>query len=89
MHLRAHGDLIACAEAELSDKYSEEMQEKMQTDLTYRHEAGMNFNRITDDIIVGSCLQQPADADKYASAAHLDSLVLATWHEFLPHHVYT
>jgi hypothetical protein len=40
------------------------MQSKMGGVLTYRHEDGMNFAYILDDIIVGSCLQTPADLDR-------------------------
>lgn len=42
------------------------MQAKMGTSLTYVHEAGMNYNRITPDIIVGSCPQVASDVDTYA-----------------------
>jgi hypothetical protein len=51
-----------------SDDYTEEMQAKMGTTLTYRHEDGINWNFITPDLIVGSCLQTPEDADKLAAA---------------------
>ncbi len=37
--------------------------------LTYRHEDGMNYAHITDGLIVGSCLQTPADLDKCARRA--------------------
>ena len=47
-----------------SDEYTDVMQQRMGTSLTYRHEDGMNYNRILDDLIVGSCLQTPEDADK-------------------------
>ena len=36
--------------------------------LTYRHEDGTNYCRITDDLIVGSCLQQPRDLDACVAA---------------------
>lgn len=39
------------------------MQEKMGKNLVYTHEDGMNYNLIKNDIIVGSCLQAPADVD--------------------------
>ena len=52
---------------DLSAQYSEEMQQRMGANsLTYRHEDGMNYTRILDDLIVGSCLQTPADLDKCA-----------------------
>lgn len=51
-----------------SDDYTEEMQAKMGTTLTYRHEDGINYNFIMPDLIVGSCLQGPEDADKLAAA---------------------
>ena len=40
--------------------------------LTYRHEDGMNYARIMDGLIVGSCLQTPADLDKCARHASPD-----------------
>ncbi len=51
-----------------SDDYTEEMQAKMGTSLTYRHEDGINWNLVMPDLIVGSCLQTPEDADKLAAA---------------------
>ncbi|KAI3705510.1 hypothetical protein L1987_75749 [Smallanthus sonchifolius] len=52
---------------EKSDVYSTNMTEAMGAVLTYRHELGMNYNFITQDLIVGSCLQTPADVDKLRS----------------------
>lgn len=40
------------------------MQQKMGSVLTYRHEDGMNFAHVLDDLIVGSCLQTPQDLDR-------------------------
>jgi hypothetical protein len=40
------------------------MQEKMGSVLTYRHEDGMNFAHVLDDLIVGSCLQTSQDLDR-------------------------
>jgi hypothetical protein len=40
--------------------------------LTYRHEDGMNYARIVDGLLVGSCLQTPADLDKCARRARPD-----------------
>ncbi|KAK1396550.1 Phosphoglucan phosphatase DSP4, amyloplastic [Heracleum sosnowskyi] len=51
-------------EEEKSDEYSNNMTEAMGAVLTYRHELGMNYNFIRPDLIVGSCLQTPADVDK-------------------------
>lgn len=51
-----------------SDDYTEEMQAKMGTTLTYRHEDGINWNLVTPDLVVGSCLQTPEDADRLAAA---------------------
>jgi len=43
------------------------MQQRMgAASLTYRHEDGMNYNRILDDLIVGSCLQRAEDVDTLA-----------------------
>ena len=47
-----------------SDDYSSEMQSKMGGFLTYRHEDGMNFADVLDDLLVGSCLQTPSDLDR-------------------------
>ncbi|GFR41929.1 hypothetical protein Agub_g2722 [Astrephomene gubernaculifera] len=52
--------------ASKSDAYSGAMQRQMGTSLTYRHEEGLNYNRILPDLIVGSCLQTPADVDLLA-----------------------
>ncbi|KAI3880089.1 hypothetical protein MKX03_003910 [Papaver bracteatum] len=49
---------------EKSEIYSNNMTEAMGASLTYRHELGMNYNFIRPDLIVGSCLQTPADVDK-------------------------
>ena len=51
-------------EEDLSEEYSAEMQSRMGGGLTYRHELGMNFNYILDDLIVGSCPQTAADVDR-------------------------
>jgi hypothetical protein len=40
----------------------------MGTTLTYRHEDGINWTDILPDLIIGSCLQTPADADRLAAA---------------------
>ncbi|KVI09671.1 phosphoglucan phosphatase DSP4, amyloplastic isoform X1 [Cynara cardunculus var. scolymus] len=49
---------------EKSDIYSTNMTEAMGAVLTYRHEIGMNYDFVRPDLIVGSCLQTPADVDK-------------------------
>lgn len=41
------------------------MQQRMGGVLTYRHEDGMNYNDILDDLIVGSCPQTAADVDRF------------------------
>lgn len=46
-----------------SDEYSDVMSQRMGAALTYRHEDGMNYNRILGDLIVGSCLQTSEDVD--------------------------
>ncbi|KAK9846581.1 hypothetical protein WJX81_006986 [Elliptochloris bilobata] len=43
--------------------------------LTYQHEDGMNYARIIDGLIVGSCLQTPADLDKLADEEGVRSIV--------------
>jgi hypothetical protein len=54
-------ELAVSAEKEVdsakSDEYTETMNRKMGTSLTYRHELGIDYNRILPDLIVGSCLQ--------------------------------
>lgn len=49
-----------------SEEYSDVMSQRMGAALTYRHEDGMNYNRILDGLIVGSCLQTPEDVDLLA-----------------------
>jgi len=44
-------------------RYSKEMQAKMGTQDTYQHELGLNYNRVIEDVIVGSCLQEAEDVD--------------------------
>ena len=46
---------------DLSETYTEVMQQRMGAPMIYRHEDGMNYTRILDDLIVGSCLQTPED----------------------------
>ncbi|KAF8072853.1 DSP4 [Scenedesmus sp. PABB004] len=53
----------------LSEEYTEAMQARMGTSLTYRHEDGINYNFVLPDLIVGSCLQGPADVDRLAAEA--------------------
>ncbi len=48
-----------------SDEYSEEMQKRMGGYLVYRHEDGINWNDIADQLVVGSCLQTPDDVDRF------------------------
>nr|XP_043616630.1 phosphoglucan phosphatase DSP4, amyloplastic-like [Erigeron canadensis] len=55
------------SEEEKSEVYSSNMTEAMGAVLTYRHELGMNYDFISPDLIVGSCLQTPADIDKLRS----------------------
>ncbi|KAF5840147.1 protein-tyrosine phosphatase-like protein [Dunaliella salina] len=53
-------------EAAKSDEYNEIMNRRMGTSLSYRHELGLDYNRILPDLIVGSCLQTAADVDRLA-----------------------
>ncbi|PWA78969.1 phosphoglucan phosphatase DSP4, amyloplastic [Artemisia annua] len=62
-----NADMEDANEEEKSDVYSTNMTEAMGAVLTYRHELGMNYNFIRPDLIVGSCLQTPADVDKLRS----------------------
>lgn len=48
----------------LSETYSATMSSAMGAVLTYDHSLGMNYTRILDDLIVGSCLQTPNDVEK-------------------------
>lgn len=49
---------------EKGEEYSATMQVAMgNTALVYRHELGMNYARVLPNLIVGSCLQSPADLD--------------------------
>ena len=47
-----------------SDEYSDVMSQQMGSVLSYRHENGINFADILDDLMVGSCLQTPEDVDR-------------------------
>ncbi len=47
-----------------SDEYSDVMQQRMGSSLTYRHEDGINFADILNDLMVGSCLQTADDVDR-------------------------
>jgi hypothetical protein len=47
-----------------SAEYSDIMQKRMGSSLTYRHDDGINFAHVLDDLIVGSCIQTPADVDR-------------------------
>lgn len=51
------------------------MTERMGAPLTYRHEDGMNYNRILDDLIVGSCLQRPEDVDTLRSQEDVKNIL--------------
>ena len=46
---------------DISETYSETMSNAMGAVLTYDHAAGMNYTRILDDLIVGSCLQKASE----------------------------
>ncbi|GMH36175.1 hypothetical protein BSKO_04043 [Bryopsis sp. KO-2023] len=60
--------VITKAEEDISELYTKEMQQKMNSKVVmeYNHEEGMNYAKILDDVIVGSCLQTPEDVDKLA-----------------------
>lgn len=61
---------------ELSEDYSETMQQRMgNTALMYRHEDGMNYTRILDDLIVGSCLQKSDDVDLLATKENVKTVL--------------
>lgn len=50
-----------------SGDYSAEMQDKMGGFLTYKHEDGMNYAHVLDNLVVGSCLQTAEDLDRLAA----------------------
>ncbi|KAG1664254.1 hypothetical protein FOA52_003508 [Chlamydomonas sp. UWO 241] len=50
-------------QSEKSLRYSKDMQARMGTQDSYQHELGLNYNRILDDLIVGSCLQEADDVN--------------------------
>ena len=58
-----------------SEEYSDVMSARMGASLTYRHEDGMNYNRILDNIIVGSCLQTPEDANLLAEEEDVKTIL--------------
>lgn len=53
-------------EEDKSAEYSDVMQQRMGSSLTYRHEDGMNYAEILENLVVGSCLQTPEDVDRHA-----------------------
>lgn len=61
---KSSSEMSEVVEEQKSDVYSTTMTEAMGASLTYRHELGMNYSFIRPDLIVGSCLQRPADVDK-------------------------
>ena len=61
-----------------SEEYTATMNEKMGGYLTYTHEDGINYGNILDDIMVGSCLQTPADVDRRVGPEQSKS-VEASW----------
>lgn len=51
---------------DMSESYTVEMQKKMSDDsLIYHHDRGMNYAHLTDDILIGSCLQTASDVDTF------------------------
>ena len=71
VHCRASGrrhphstTRAAVPDSDLSADYSETMSKAMNATLTYDHSLGMNYTRILDDLIVGSCLQKPTDVEQ-------------------------
>eukprot|EP00884_Botryococcus_braunii_P007724 jgi/Botrbrau1/16953/Bobra.49_2s0017.1 len=51
------------------------MQRRMGGSLVYRHEDGINWHDIADQLIVGSCLQTPDDVDRVREEAGIDSVL--------------
>uniref|UniRef100_A0A7S1RNA8 Tyrosine specific protein phosphatases domain-containing protein n=1 Tax=Alexandrium catenella TaxID=2925 RepID=A0A7S1RNA8_ALECA len=49
--------------AKVSDEYSKIMMGKMGSTLEYKHEAGMNYARVSPKLFVGSCLQTAKDVE--------------------------
>ena len=74
-HCNATPDIAAADEQDLSDEYSDVMSARMGAALTYRHENGMNYNRILDDLIVGSCLQIASDVDILADKENVKTIM--------------
>ncbi|GAQ77869.1 protein tyrosine phosphate [Klebsormidium nitens] len=62
-------------DAAKTDEYSKTMQQTMGTALTYRHELGMNFAHVLPDLIVGSCLQKPADVDRLVEEENVGAII--------------
>eukprot|EP00238_Polyblepharides_amylifera_P012711 CAMPEP_0196587502 /NCGR_PEP_ID=MMETSP1081-20130531/57641_1 /TAXON_ID=36882 /ORGANISM="Pyramimonas amylifera, Strain CCMP720" /LENGTH=349 /DNA_ID=CAMNT_0041909699 /DNA_START=329 /DNA_END=1378 /DNA_ORIENTATION=+ len=61
--------------AKTAEEYSKIMQEQMGSTLSYRHEEGINYNRITNNLIVGSCLQGPDDVDTILSKEGVSTIL--------------
>mmetsp|Transcript_39351 Transcript_39351/g.47694 ORF Transcript_39351/g.47694 Transcript_39351/m.47694 type:complete len:414 (+) Transcript_39351:205-1446(+) len=58
-----------------SDEYSKEMASKMGSNLTYVHENGTNWARVTDHIIVGSCIQTVEDLDRIRTEENVGTIL--------------
>lgn len=65
----SQANTAASASGALSEEYTETMQARMgSVSLVYRHEDGMNYTRILDNLIVGSCPQTAEDIERWAAA---------------------
>ncbi|CAL8461831.1 g1362 [Coccomyxa elongata] len=65
-------------EEDLEDKsseYSDVMQQRMGSSLTYCHEDGVNFAHVLDNLMVGSCLQTRDDVDRLADDEGVGAIV--------------
>ena len=62
--ISAGAQAISEDEEAKSDEYSDVMSQQMGSVLSYRHENGINYADIIDDLMVGSCLQTPEDVDR-------------------------
>uniref|UniRef100_A0A1D1ZZI8 Tyrosine specific protein phosphatases domain-containing protein n=1 Tax=Auxenochlorella protothecoides TaxID=3075 RepID=A0A1D1ZZI8_AUXPR len=66
----------ASASGALSEEYTETMQARMgSASLVYCHEDGMNYTRILDNLIVGSCPQTAEDIERLVSQEEVGTIL--------------
>ena len=58
-----------------TEAYNVEMSRRMGTTIEYRHDLGVNYTLVADDVIVGSFPQRPRDLDHLADVAGVTAII--------------